>query len=275
MKIPHMGFAQKRSAKDAIIKIKGNLKDGKTTVYDADLSAYFDTIPHDKLLKLIGMRISDSNVIHLIKMWLKSPIIQEGRTSGGKKSKVGTPQGGVISPLLANIYLHLLDRIVNKTGSGFKKVGISIVRYADDWVLMGRTIPNAAKNHIKKVLDSMGLRINEEKSKMVNATKEPFNFLGFTFRYDNDLYKEGKKYWNVIPSEKALKKAKQNTSDYLSKRLHFKNKDLVKGLNAIIRGWVNYFSIPKTSYPAVAKGKYRWYLMQKLQRHFKRKSQRR
>jgi len=107
------GFRPKRSAKDAIKAIKTNLKEGKTEILDADLSSYFDTIPHDKLMSLIGQRISDKYVLRLIKMWLKTPVSENGKLQGGKKNKVGTPQGGVISPLLANIYLNLLDKIVN------------------------------------------------------------------------------------------------------------------------------------------------------------------
>lgn len=107
-------------------------------VFDADLSSYFDTIPHDKLMILIAQRISDKRVVKLIKMWLKSPIYENGRPvkGSGKKNKIGTPQGGVISPLLANIYLHFVDRIVNNPDGIYAKMGIKIVRYADDFVLI-------------------------------------------------------------------------------------------------------------------------------------------
>ena len=107
------GFRPKRSAKDAITTIKTNLKEEKTEILDADLSSYFDTIPHDKLMKLVGERISDKYVLKIIKLWLKTPVSENGKMQGGKKNKIGTPQGGVISPLLANIYLNLLDKIVN------------------------------------------------------------------------------------------------------------------------------------------------------------------
>ncbi len=110
------GFRPKRSAKDAVKKIWENLKSGKIEVYDADLSAYFDTIPHKELMFLVAQRISDKNILHLLKMWLKAPVMVNGSPKGGKKNKVGTPQGGVISPLLANIYLHLLDKVVNRLG---------------------------------------------------------------------------------------------------------------------------------------------------------------
>jgi len=99
------GFRPKRSASDAVRVIREKLKEGKTHVLDADLSKYFDTIPHNKLLTLIAQRISDKNILHLIKLWLKAPVVEDGKVSGGKRNKLGTPQGGVISPLLANIYL--------------------------------------------------------------------------------------------------------------------------------------------------------------------------
>ena len=116
------GFRPKRSAHDAITAIKGNLKGGYTQVYDADLSKYFDTIDHSKLLKLIALRISDGRVLHLIKRWLKAPVNTNGAISSGKKTKRGTPQGGVISPLLSNIYLNLLDHLVNKRNAWFNPI---------------------------------------------------------------------------------------------------------------------------------------------------------
>lgn len=128
------GFRPKRSAHGAVSEIKDNLKAGYTEVFDADLSSYFDTIPHKELMFLIASRISDRNILKLIKMWLKAPISENGKMISGKKNKIGTPQGGVISPLLANIYLHLLDRAVKRTNGIFERAGIRIVRYADDCV---------------------------------------------------------------------------------------------------------------------------------------------
>ena len=126
------GFRPCRSAGDAVREIKQKLQEGKGEVFDADLSAYFDTIPHKELLQLIGKRISDKNVLHLIKMWLKAPVMENGRLTGRRKNKLGTPQGGVISPLLANIYLHELDKAVNREEGVFYQCGIKIIRYADD-----------------------------------------------------------------------------------------------------------------------------------------------
>lgn len=268
------GFRPKRNAADAIIKIKQNLKEGKVNVFDADLSAYFDTIPHNKLLILIGKRVSDKNVIHLIKMWLKAPISENGKISGGKRNKVGTPQGGVISPLLANIYLNLLDKMINNPDNIFGKSGVKIVRYADDYILMGKTITKQMMNIMENLLNRMELKINNEKSKILNATENAFDFLGFTFRYDKDLRGRQIKYWNVIPSEKSLNKYRENIRENLKKKGHYAPENVATLLNSITRGWINYFDIHRISYPAMAKRKIRWFLMDKIYRYYNRKSQR-
>jgi len=269
------GFRPKRSASMAVTKIKENLKEGRMTILDADLSAYFDTIAHDKLMILVEQRISDKNILKLIRMWLKAPVSENNRISGGKKNKYGTPQGGVISPLLANIYLHLLDKIINKEGSIFNKCGISIVRYADDFVLMGEEISKECLQELLYILKRMELQLNKEKSKLIIAKKQPFDFLGFTFRYDNDLFIPGNKYWNVSPSKKSMKKIKEKLNDCLKSRHHYPIEHLVKDINAIERGWLNYFSIPKISYTKKAGREIRYYLFERLRRYFKRKSQRR
>jgi RNA-directed DNA polymerase len=269
------GFRPKRSAHDAIAKIKEHLKTGKTEVYDADLSKYFDTIPHEKLMIALNERVKDQRVLKLINKWLKAPVYDNGDYTGGKKNKVGTPQGGVISPLLSNLYLHLLDRIVNSSRSLFKKLGIVMVRYADDFVLMGKTLKAEAFNKLKDLLKRMGLTLNEEKSKQINAKVTSFNFLGFVFRYDKS-YKspEGSKFWNVKPSEKSNKKIREKLGTALKKMGHYKPELLVQELNAILRGWLNYFDIKGVSYPFVAKRQLNYYLRMRLMKYFNRKSQR-
>lgn len=268
------GFRPKRSAKQAISKIKEKLKEGNTEILDADLSSYFDSIPHDKLMILIKQRISDNDVIKLIKMWLKTPIKENGKMSGGKKNRKGTPQGGVISPLLSNIYLHLVDKIINKKNGIFKNMGISIIRYADDFVLMGKCINERIKDKLKEILKRMELELNENKTRIIIAVKMPFDFLGFTIRYDKDLYGTDKRYWNIIPSKKSRKKVRENIKEFLNKNRHFAPYKVAKGLNEIIIGWINYFNIPKISYPQEAKRDLRKYLFEKLYRFYKKKSQR-
>lgn len=268
------GYRPERSAKDAETAIKKNLQEGLAEVYEADLSSYFDTIPHDKLMTLLEQRISDNRILRLIRMWLKTPVVNGNRIEGGKKNKFGTPQGGVISPLLANIYLHLLDKAINKEGGGYKRVGIRIVRFADDFILMGRKIPSKALEYLHNMLKRMELKINVEKSRLVNSYKESFDFLGFTHRYSNDLYGTHKKYWNIEPSMKAQKNIRKNIKEYLEKGGHLAPEIITADLNRKIRGWINNFTIEKVSYPAKAKRNLRYYLSEKLTRYYKRKSQR-
>lgn len=267
------GFRPNRSAKDAMGAIKRHLQEGKTEVLDADLSAYFDTIPHDKLEKALELRISDPRLIKLIRKWLKSPVYEDGQYHKSKKE--GTPQGGVISPLLANLYMHLIDRIVNNSKHLFHKGGIRMVRYADDFVLMGRQISIAAKEKLKQLLDKMGLTLNETKTRQIEATKDPFSFLGFTIRYDTDLKGRQTKYWNIKPSDKSEKKLREKIGEYLLANGHYSAWKVADDLNAMVRGWLNYFDIPGVSYAATSKRKLRYYLRERLNRYYNRKSQRR
>jgi RNA-directed DNA polymerase len=265
------GFRPKRSAVDAVTTIKEKLKEGKTEVLDADLSKYFDTIPHDKLLKLIAMRISDKNVIHLIKLWLKAPVIEEGKMSGGKKTKVGTPQGGVISPLLANIYLNLVDKLV-RNHKAFS--GVDIVRYADDFVLMGRRIGSGVVQALYVLTERMGLTLNKDKTRLLQAHKEPFDFLGFTFHYRKSGYTEGETYLSIRPSKKSFRKLVAAIREELIQYRNRSAADTVTMLNYKLRGWLNYYTIGGVSYTGITRRKLTMYLRDRLFRHQKRKSQR-
>jgi len=268
------GFRPCRSAEEAVKAIKKNLQEGRCEVFDADLRAYFETIPHKELMYLLGMRISDKNILHLIKMWLKAPVMEKGRPKGGKKNKRGTPQGGVISPLLANIYLHLLDRAINRTGGRFAKHGVKLIRYADDFVLMAKKIPEECLVYLNYMLSRMKLKLNEGKSGLLNAREESFDFLGNTFRYSKDLFGRPIKYWNVEPSKKSQKKVRAKIREYLKRNGHKPPQRLAFELNTIIIGWINYFTIKGVTYPAKAKRNLRYYFYDKLMRYYKRKSQR-
>lgn len=268
------GFRPGRSSKDAMAAIRTNLKEGKTKVYDADLSKYFDTIPHDKLMIALRQRISDPRVLKLIHKWLKVPVCEDGKYTSGKDNDKGTPQGGVISPLLANIYLHLLDKVVNDTRKMFWRHGISIVRYADDFVLMGKNLPEEVIMKLKQLLEKMGLTLNEKKTRQIDARSESFNFLGFTIRFDKNLKGATGRYWNIIPGKKTELKIRDRIREYLSSHGHCRPKDVADGLNSIIRGWLNYFIVPGVSYPAMSKRRLRFYLFERLYRYYNRKSQR-
>ena len=268
------GFRPKRNAHGAMKAIKRNLQSGKSEVYDADLSSYFDSIPHDKLLIAISERVADKRIHWLIKLWLKAPVYEAGEYTSGKKRKAGTPQGGVLSPLLANIYLHLLDRIINNPGSLFAQYGIEIIRYADDFILMGRTIPEVILNRLYQILSRMGLTINSEKSKRVNAKESSFDFLGYTVRYDRSIFDSNKRFWHIKPSEKSQRRIRQNINMLLKRIGHYRPEDVVRSLNARIRGWLNYYDVPGISYTKIPKRKLNWYLRNRLYRYYNRKSQR-
>lgn len=268
------GFRPNRSSKEAIKAIKENLQEGKTEVYDADLSKYFDTIPHDKLQIVLKERISDPRMLKLITKWLKATVYEDGQYKSGKKNRTGTPQGGVISPLLANIYLHLIDRIVNNPRSMFGNYGIQIVRYADDFVLMGKTLSKEVIERLKHLLERMDLTINETKTRQIEARKESFNFLGFTIRYDKDLKGRNTNYWNIMPSKKSEQKIREKIKEYLGTHGHCKAQDVAEGLNTKMRGWLNYFEIKGVSYPSMSIRRLRFYLYNSINRYYARKSQR-
>ena len=268
------GFRPGRGARDAIKAIKGHLQAGKVEVLDADLSNYFDTIPHDKLIKTLQERIADPRLLKLIEKWLKAPVYEDGQFKDGKKSKVGTPQGGVISPLLANVYLNLLDRTVGRMQGLFQRAGIAIVRYADDFVLMAGQIPAQIEEKLNELISRMGLELNTTKTRKVNASQTSFDFLGFTMRYDKDLSGRPRRYWNIVPSKKSEKKLRENINGYLRAHGHYRPETITSELNAKLRGWLNYFDIPKVSYPAESKCRVRYYLSNRLYRYFNRKSQR-
>ena len=268
------GFRPNRSSKDAITAIRENLKEGNTAVYDADLSMYFDTIPHDKLQIALKERITDPRLLKLINKWLKVPVYENGQYKSGKGNRTGTPQGGVISPLLANVYFHLIDRVVNNQRSLFGKYGIKIVRYADDFVLMGKRLPIEIIGKLNHLLDRMGLTINETKTRQIDAREESFNFLGFTIRYDLDIKGRKTRYWNIMPAMKSEQKIRDKVDEYLRTHGHYKAQDVANGLNPILRGWLNYFDIKGVSYPALSKRRLRFYLFDRLNRYYARKSQR-
>ena len=242
---------------------------------DADISSYFDTIPHDKLQIVLKLRISDLRILELINLWLKAAVYEDGQYKGGKKQKTGTPQGGVISPLLANIYLHLVDRIVSNTKKLFYQAGVKMVRYADDFVLMAKRITKEIEDSLRSVLERMGLSLNENKTRKVQAEESPFNFLGFTVRYDEDLKGRSKKYLNITPTEKSGKKIREKIKLFLKKSGHYRPSLVAKELNTLMRGWLNYYDIPGVSYPAKSKRMLRHYLIERLYRYYNRKSQRR
>ena len=246
------GFRPKKSAHDAVDAIAEALYRGYTEVIDADLSKYFDSIPHAKLLAVVAERIVDGAILHVIKLWLKAPVIGEDadgtrkHVGGGKGNSKGTPQGGVISPLLSNCYLHLLDRIWDRHQLCWK-LKARIVRYADDFVVLCGGEVDAPLATVRRVLDRLELTLNENKTRIVDARKESFNFLGFAIRVSKS-WKSGKSYPHVCPAPKSLAKIKERIKQQTDRRLTpVPLSDVVRNMNASLRGWVGYFHYRNSS----------------------------
>jgi RNA-directed DNA polymerase len=243
------GFRPKRSAHQALEQIRQNLKDGLTAIYDADLKGYFDSIPHDKLMACVNMRISDQSVLHLIRMWLAAPIVEEkeGKKMPPTKNGTGTPQGGVISPLLANIYLHWFDKVFHRDDGPAQWAKARIVRYADDFVVMARYQGARLKGWIENRLEGwLGLEINRDKTRMVELKQkgQTLDFLGYSFRFEQDLQGRPWQYLNFFPSAKALEKERDKIRELTGPQQCFKPaKQLIKDLNEHLVGWKNYYPI--------------------------------
>ena len=236
------GFRPNRSAHQAMDDISFHLYKGKTQVIDGDISKYFDTIPHDKLLKLVAERIVDKNILRLIKMWLKAPVVEEGED--GKRRYIGndrgTPQGGVLSPLLANIYLNVLDTVW-KLKKVQESYGARLVRYADDFVVLTKGSTERVLKGIKAVLGHLSLSLNIEKTRIIEAKQGSFNFLGFAIRMVRNP-KTGKIFPLIRPSQEAMKRIRAEIRQLTGKRNHTLPEEIViESLNEVVRGWVNYF----------------------------------
>jgi RNA-directed DNA polymerase len=240
------GFRPKKSAHDAVDDVANTLWAGYTQVIDADLSKYFDSIPHAQLMSVVAERIVDGGILHLIKLWLKAPVIGEDdngvkkNVGGGKANSKGTPQGGVISPLLANCYLHILDRIWQRQRLK-DKLKAHLVRYADDFVVLCAKGVEEALKVVRHVLDRLGLTLNEAKTQIVDATEASFNFLGFSIRMSRGM-RTGKPYPHVCPSAKSMQKIKTKLTALTGRELTPIALDKIVGnVNRSLHGWANYF----------------------------------
>lgn len=273
------GFRSGRSAHQALEAVRAALEAGLTTVYDADLEGYFDSIPQDKLLACLRMRIADRSVLRLIRQWLEAPVVEMPEDPDDppriRRSRQGTPQGGVISPLLANLYLHWFDKAFHRTGSPAQVERARLVRYADDFVVLARTESPALQGFVESTLEGwLGLRINRSKTRVVTLREEQarLDFLGFTFRYDRDRYRRAKRYLNVIPSGKALARERGKLRGKTGHRQAFwPLPALVADLNRHLQGWANYF---RYGYPRMAFREINRYVQCRMVKHLKRRSQR-
>ena len=272
------GFRPGRSAHQALEEIRGHLKAGYQAVYDADLKSYFDSIPHDKLLACVRMRVVDRSVLKLIRMWLQSPVVEpdgEGQPGKWSRPRKGTPQGGVISPLLSNLYLHWFDKLFHRADGPAQWAGAKLVRYADDFVVLARHQGTRLRGWMESKLEGwMGLEINREKTRVLYLKDEgaSLDFLGFTFRYYADRQGRRWRYLHVGPSEKALRKEREKLHEMTNHRQCAKPiPRLVAELNRHLEGWKNYFDF---GYPRHAFREINAYVHGRLVQHLRRRSQR-
>ena len=238
------GYRPKRSGTNAIKEVHRLICRGYTHVVDADLSRYFDNIPHRDLMQCVARRIIDRNVLALIKMWLKAPVEERDgdgtrRMTGGKSSTCGTPQGGVASPLLANLYMNRFLKHWRATGRG-EAFRAHIVNYADDFVILSRGHAAEALAWTRDVMTRLGLTLNEAKTSVRNAQQERFDFLGYAFG-PHRFRKDGHWYLGASPSRKSVQRFKDKIGELLVPRNKGPWPDVCDQLNAMLRGWSGYF----------------------------------
>lgn len=239
------GYRPGRSGADAIKEVHALLCHGYTDVVDADLTKYFDQIPHQDLLRSVARRIVDRHVLRLIKLWLKTPVEENDddgkrQLTGGKNSTCGTPQGGVISPLLANLYMNRFLKHWRATRRG-EAYQARIVSYADDFVILSRKSAAEALAWTRRVMTKLGLTLNEAKTAVRDARREPFDFLGYSFG-PHRYRKDGHWYLGASPSKKSVLRLKAKVSDLLVPGNMGAWPEVRDRLNRLLRGWATYFS---------------------------------
>ncbi len=244
------GYRPQKSAQDAIRKVDELLHEGYTDVVDADLSKYFDTIPHSELMECVARRIVDRHMLHLIKMWLKVPVEERDengkrRLTGGKDNDRGTPQGGVISPALANLYMNRMLKGWRQTRRG-EQFRARMVNYADDFVILSRGHAEEALEWTRGVVQRLKLTLNEKKTSIRNAREERFDFLGYTFGPHYGL-RTGGKYIGYSPSHRSISRIKEKVGHHLGPGNVAAWAEVCGRLNQILRGWRAYFGRGSTS----------------------------
>jgi group II intron reverse transcriptase/maturase len=241
------GFRSSLDAKMAIRKVHFSIAQrGKREVVDGDLSDYFNTIPHGELMRCISRRITDGTVLSVIRQWLNVAVVErdeggERRTTEAKDKHRGTPQGGIISPLLSNLYFRRFLLAWQKFGHAMR-FDAEVVNYADDLVILcpsGRG--EVAMEAMRHLMSRLGLTVNEKKTRLVKLPDGHFDFLGYTLGQFRG--KDGRPYWGTRPSKKAIKRLKQGIHDATSSRWNAASvESRIEELNPMIRGWANYFN---------------------------------
>jgi len=241
------GYRPARGAADAVKDVYRHLSRGYTDVVDADLSRYFDSIPHDDLLKSVARRVADGSVLRLIKLWLKAPIEERDsdgkrRMVGGQRNKRGTPQGGVASPLLANIYMNRFLKHWRQSGCG-EAFRAHVVSYADDFVILSRGRAAEALTWTKGLMTKLGLTVNEAKTSLKDARQERFNFLGYSFGPHYPYNSKVRVHMSASPSKQSVQRLKTKVRELLVPSNNDPWPEVRDDLNRTLRGWSSYFNL--------------------------------
>jgi group II intron reverse transcriptase/maturase len=245
-------YRPQRSAHDAIREVHGLLNRGYTEVVDADLSSYFDTIPHLELMKSVARRVSDGAMLTLINSWLEMAVEEDDgkgnkrKTTVNKDSGKGTPQGAPISPLLANLYMRRF--LLGWKQAGWdRKLKARIVNYADDFVILCRGTAEQARVAMETMMGKLKLTVNRQKTRICRVPEESFDFLGYTLGRCHRA-QTGKAYIGTKPSKKRVSRLCEKISQMTQRKWCWKEtEELVSGLNLVVKGWANYFRLGSVS----------------------------
>lgn len=271
------GFRPGRNAHQALDAVRGHIQSGRCEVFDADLKGYFDTIPHDKLMKALEMRISDRSVLRLIRLWLRAPMEDKCDSDGPRlrKRTEGTPQGGVISPLLANVYLHWLDKLFMARSGPGHWAGARIVRYADDFQIFARRITPAITSWVSDLVEGrMGLTLNAAKTQIVQVRpgREPLDFLGYRVQWEKSWWSRDRSWVSLKPSPCSQQRFRDRVRELTGSNRNCVPIDvLVLQLNRYMAGWGQYFS---AFHRGKVINKADGYVFTRMVHHLKRRSQR-
>jgi len=271
------GFRPKRNAHQALDQIQAALRAGRTTVYDADLASYFDTIDHARLLQQLERRMADRSVLRLIRLWLRCPVVEEDDAGRRRTThpRQGTPQGGVISPLLANVYLHDFDRAFHGPDGPAQFAQAQLVRYADDFVVLAREVGPRLLAWLEGMLEQdLRLTVNRTKTRVVRVTdpQQSLDFLGFRLRYERDRFGRPHHYLAVGPSPRALARLRETLRGLTRAGAKRSLRGTVEAVNTRLRGWAAYF---RYGYPRHAFRSVNYYVQVRFRCFLRNRSQRR
>jgi len=266
------GFRPKKDAHQAVAEIRAHLAAGYTQVLDADLTAYFDSIPHDQLLAAVARRIADRHILRLLTDWLRAPVVVERddgkrETRGGKRTRHGTPQGGVISPLLANVYLHAFDTAW-RAGGLERRWQARLIRYADDFVVCCRAQAAQVQAVVADQLQTLGLTLNAAKTRILDARQQAFTFLGFTVRVVRSQ-RTGRTFPLIRPSAAARQRLRDQVKALTGRdHLALPTPTVITAVNRVVRGWAGYFHFQHCTRDFSA---LRWFIEERVRTYLRRK----